>query len=150
VLVEILGGYFGSRLMKNIREEKGYTYGISSSLVSLTESGYLVIGTDVNVDNTQNTIDEVYKEIARLQTEPVSEDELNQVKNYLVGSFQSSLNSPFALCDKYKNIYFNTLQPDFYQQYIHTLLNTDSNSIQQLANQYFKLDSFTEIVAGVK
>src|SRR5699024_753057 len=63
VLNEILGGYFGSRLMKNIREDKGFTYGISSAMITLKNEGYFILGTDVNKENTRQTLNEIYKEI---------------------------------------------------------------------------------------
>src|SRR5450759_1452731 len=83
IVDSILGGYFGSRLMKNIREEKGYTYGISSSLSSLDLSGYKVISTEVGFKNCQKTIDEIYSEIRLLQNVRVKEDEMAVVRNYM-------------------------------------------------------------------
>ena len=77
---ELLGGFFGSRLMKNIREDKGYTYGIYSSLYPLNHSGYFVISADVKAEYEQETIREIYKEIKRLQEEPVLAQELEVVK----------------------------------------------------------------------
>ncbi|MFB0906753.1 MAG: insulinase family protein, partial [Spirosomataceae bacterium] len=78
----VLGGYFGSRLMKNIREEKGFTYGISSSMIPMQSFGYFLIGTDVKGEFTQQTLDEIYKEIDILQKETISEDELTSVRFY--------------------------------------------------------------------
>ncbi len=148
ILIEILGGYFGSRLMKNIREDKGYTYGISSSLVSMQHGGYLVIGTDVGCENTAETINEIYHEIEVLRNESVGEEELNLVKNYLTGSFLNSLNTPFALADRFKSIYFNGLPSNFYTHYLQTIQNVSAERIQQLANQYLIVNKFSEVVVG--
>ncbi len=148
VLIEIFGGYFGSRLMKNIREDKGYTYGISSNLVSMLHSGYVVIGTDVGAEHTEDTFKEIYKEIDLLRNHLVGEEELTLVKNYLTGSFLNSLNTPFALADRFKSIYFNNLSSDFYKRYLTTIENVTAERLQNLAQKYLLLNQFTELVVG--
>ena len=109
----IFGGYFGSRLMRNIREDKGFTYGISSGLVPQRHGGYLVMGTDVKKEFTQQTLDEIAKEIRALQTIPVEEDEMDTAKNYMIGSLVGSLNTPFEVADRQKVILLDELPPDF-------------------------------------
>ena len=149
-LNEILGGYFGSRLMKNIREEKGLTYGISSNLALFAQAGYFVIGTDVKREFTQQTIDEIHKEIMILQTELVSENELETVKNYMVGSFAGSLNTPFDIADRYKVIFSEKLPLDFYKNYIPNIQQISAIQLLETANKYLGLDTMTEIVVGGK
>ena len=102
ILNVILGGYFGSRLMKNIREEKGYTYGISSSVVSLKQSGFNSISSEVSKKYTQNAINEIYKEIRRLQTEPVGQEELSVVRNYMLGEMVRMFDGPFATAESFR------------------------------------------------
>ncbi len=150
LLNEILGGYFGSRLMKNIREEKGLTYGISSNLALFAQAGYFVIGTDVKREFTQQTIDEIHKEIQILQTELVSENELETVKNYMVGSFAGSLNTPFDIADRYKVIFSENLPLDFYKNYIPNIQQISAIQLLETANKYLGLDTLTEIVVGGK
>src|SRR3546814_14248927 len=87
VLNTVLGGYFGSRLMANIREDKGYTYGIGSGLHSLKGDGIFFIATEVGVDVSEKALQEIYHELIRLQDEPIPEEELQLVRNYLLGSF---------------------------------------------------------------
>lgn len=144
----ILGGYFGSRLMKNIREEKGFTYGISSSLIPLAETGYLVIGTDVKKEFTTQTIDEIHKEIRILQTEKVSDDELDTVKNYLIGSFVGSLNTPFEIADRQKNVILDKLPEDFYEKYIERIRSVSAEDILEIANKYYQIEGLSEVVVG--
>src|ERR1700709_917532 len=91
VLNTVLGGYFGSRLMSNIREDKGYTYGIGSAVVSLLHGGYFFIAAETGVKVTAPAITEIYKEIDRLKTEIIPDDELAMVKNYMSGSFLRSV-----------------------------------------------------------
>lgn len=95
LLCTILGGYFGSRLMSNIREEKGYTYGISSSIAAMRYGSYLTISTQTGTEFTRPLIDEVFAEIDRLRNEPVPTDEFITVQNYLRGDMARTLDSPF-------------------------------------------------------
>jgi predicted Zn-dependent peptidase len=150
VLNEILGGYFGSRLMQNIREDKGYTYGIYSNLTSLRREGSFSIGTDVKREFTQATIDEIYKEIRILQQELVPEEELEKVKNYMLGSFAGGLSTPFAIADHFKSIYFDGLGYDYYHQYIDTILSVTAEELMELAQKYLQPDTMLEVVAGGK
>jgi zinc protease len=148
VLIEILGGYFGSRLMKNIREDKGYTYGIHSNFAVMRNNGYLVIGTDVNKENTKATLEEIYKEINLLKSDTVSIEELTLVKNYLKGSFINSINTSYSQVDKFKTLLFNDLSTNFYENYFNTLTKITSEEIQSTAIQYLNFDNFYEVVVG--
>ncbi len=148
VLIEILGGYFGSRLMKNIREDKGYTYGIHANFAVMKNNGYLVIGTDVNKENTKATLDEIYKEINLLKTDKVSIEELTLVKNYLKGSFINSINTTYSQVDKFKTLLFNNLPGTFYENYFNTLSHITTEDIQTTAIEYLKPENFYEVVVG--
>ncbi|HYG38720.1 MAG TPA: pitrilysin family protein [Cytophagales bacterium] len=148
ILNEILGGYFGSRLMKNIREDKGFTYGISSSNVHLSEKSYFVIGTDVKKENTNQTLAEIQKEIYILKTTLVPNEELDTVKNYLIGTFLSSINTPFSLADKFKSIYFHKMDYSFYSNYLKAIKNADSKNLLEVANKYLDYEKMVKIVAG--
>jgi len=150
LLNEVLGGYFGSRLMKNIREDKGFTYGISSNLALFGQAGYFVIGTDVKREYTQQTIDEIHKEIKILQAELISSNELETVKNYMVGSFAGSLNTPFDIADRYKVIFSENLPLDFYQNYITNIQQISDVMLLEAANKYLDIESLFEIVVGGK
>jgi len=150
VFNEILGGYFGSRLMKNIREEKGLTYGIWSHLSTLPREGYLLIGTDVKREFTQLTLDEIWKEIRVLREQPVPADELETVKNYMAGSHVGSLNTPFEIADRYKSILFDGLPADSINTHIEHLRAVTATRVQEMANQYLQDGSLIEVVVGGK
>jgi len=147
---EILGGYFGSRLMKNIREEKGLTYGISSNVITLRHEGYFMIGTDVKKEFTQQTIDEIKKEIYRLQTELVDNEELQTVKNFMAGEFAGSLNTAFEVADRQKILLLDGLPADFFNRYIDQIHATTSEDIMEMANTYLRPDEMLEVVVGGK
>jgi len=147
---EVLGGYFGSRLMKNIREEKGFTYGISSNMVSFRNDGYFLIGTDVKKEFTQQTLDEIRKEIHILQTQSVPADELETVKNFMAGEFVGSLNTPFEIADRYKTILLDELPADFLTTYVANLRAVTAEAIQQMATTYLADEFLSEVVVGGK
>lgn len=144
----ILGGYFGSRLMRNIREEKGLTYGIYASVQPLKHAGYFVIGADVNKENIGVTFEEIRKELHRLRTESVPQDELLIARNHFIGSLQSELTTPFAHADKIKTLYLSNLPSTYYQQMINSIANVTAEEVQRTAQTYMKEDDFFEIAVG--
>jgi len=150
LLNKILGGYFGSRLMKNIREDKGFTYGIFSALSPKEVDTLFYIGTDVNYQNTDETIQEINKEIQRLQEELISEEELETVKTYTIGKFINETSTIFDQADKYKTIVLRNFSADYYSQYIQVLQNTSANNIINLAGDYLNLSKLNYVVVGKK
>jgi predicted Zn-dependent peptidase len=148
VLDTVLGGYFGSRLMKNIREEKGYTYGIRSSVSSLAVSGYKVITTEVGNENRQNAIDEIYKEIRILQNELIGTDELDVVKNYLAGELLRMFDGPFAIAESFKSAWEFGLDNNYYNKFAEKIRTIGPDEIKSLANTYYNIDDLYEITAG--
>jgi zinc protease len=150
VLNTVYGGYFGSRLMSNIREDKGYTYGIGSGMVSLKHGGYFFISTEVGVDVCKNAIAEIYYEMNRLREELVGEEELKLVKNYMLGTFLRNVDGPFALADRFKGLLEYGLGYDYFDRYIATVRSISASDIRDLANTYFDKDSMIELVVGKK
>jgi predicted Zn-dependent peptidase len=148
VLNTILGGFFGSRLQKNIREEKGFTYGISSSLIPMYQTGYWVVGTDVKNENVNETIDEVKKEMYKLREVLVSEEELSLVKNYLMGSFTGELTQAFDIAEKVKIMELEGLDADFYDQFQEQIFSCTPIEMRDLANKYLDPSTLTEVIVG--
>jgi zinc protease len=147
-LNHILGGYFGSRLMKNIREEKGLSYGISSSLHALKHDSYLMIGADVNRENMTLTFEEIGKELKRLRTEPIDAEELETARNHFTGSLQSEITTSFAHADKIKTILLYNLPGEHYQNMIRRIDAITADDLLHTASTYFKEDSFIEVAVG--
>ena len=150
VLNTILGGYFGSRLMANIREDKGYTYGIGCGLMSLVNSGYFFISTEVGVDVTNNTLTEIYKEIKLLREELVDTEELETVRNYVLGQFLRSVDGPYSLADKFKAIWEFGLGYDYFEKYFEAVKTITPEEIRALANKYLQEKDLIELVVGKK
>jgi zinc protease len=144
----ILGGYFGSRLMKNLREEKGLTYGVSSSVHPLKHTSYLVIGADVNKENVDLTFEEIRNELRKLRAERISPDELQTARNHFIGSLQSEITTPFAHADKLKTIYLNNLPSDYYQRMIHNILTLSPENLMETSEKYFHEAKCFEIAVG--
>jgi predicted Zn-dependent peptidase len=150
ILDSILGGYFGSRLMKNIREEKGYTYGISSSLSSLDLSGYKVISTEVGQKYCQKTIDEIYKEIGILQKVPVSKEEMDVVRNYMSGEMVRMFDGPFALAESFKSAWEFGLDNRYYYSLYEKIKTITPDEITHLAKTYYNTDELYQITVGAE
>lgn len=148
ILDSLLGGYFGSRLMKNIREEKGYTYGIGSYVTSFDLSGYKVISTDVAINNTQKVKDEIYKEIELLHSVPVKTEELTVVKNFMLGEMVRMFDGPFASAESFKSVWEFGLDNTYYQRLAEKIKSINSDEIITLANTYYKVEDLYEITAG--
>lgn len=150
VLITLLGGYFGSRLMSNIREEKGYTYGISMGTLPYPDAALMVISTETDNQYVEPLIGEVYKEIDKLQQEVVSEEELRIVKNYMVGEMSRSYESPFSLSDAWMFIYTSQLDDDYYERSLEAIKTVTANELLDLARLYICKESLKEVIAGKK
>jgi len=148
ILNTILGGYFGSRLMSNVREDKGYTYGIYSGMRSLKDGGYLSIGTDVGSNVTEAALKEIYFEIERLINEPVSSDELELVRNYMMGTILSGLDGPFNISDAFKGLMLYGLDFDYYKKTTDKINTIQPKELQDLAAKYLQPESMFEIIVG--
>lgn len=144
----VLGGYFGSRLMSNIREDKGYTYGVGSGLVSYKNAAYFLISTEVGAEVTEATVSEIKIELKRLQNEPLDEKELNLVKNYLRGSILKNFDGAFAAMDRFRSINTLGLDYDYYENLMRNIQDMTAVIVQETAKRYLQLDSLKKIIAG--
>ncbi len=148
ILTTILGGYFGSRLMSNIREDKGYTYGIGSSIVTFNNAAYFYVATETGTDVCRPALKEIYYEIERLQNDYVGWDELETVRNYLFGETLRSIDGVFALSGTFKSLLEAGMDFSNFMQFIEVLRNITPNDLQLLAQNYLKREDLYEVVAG--
>ncbi len=146
----ILGGYFGSRLMTNIREDKGYTYGIYSSLIPLYGTSIFYISADTKQEATTQTISEINKEIAKLQTKPIPLDELKTVKHYIIGNLLKHFDGAIAKARIFKSLYPYELNENWYIKYINILQNISPEEIQNTLNKYIHPDKLYTVIATNK
>jgi len=150
VLNTVLGGYFGSRLMANLREDKGYTYGIGSSMASLLSGGYLVISTEVAKEVSGDAIREIYKEMETLRTSPVSSKELQEVKNYLAGALMRGMDGAFNLSDRAKGLILYGLDYSYFERYFNIIRNITPEELLEMAHKYLERSSFYQLEVGDK
>jgi predicted Zn-dependent peptidase len=148
ILNTILGDYFGSRLMTNIREDKGYTYGIGTMVAELSEMGYFLVATEVGSDKKDATLHEIEFEFKRLQTELVSDDEMQLVKNYMLGQLLKSADGPYAMMDLFLQVEPFSIGLDYYNNCIESINKITPDRIQELAIKYLNWDKMTIVTAG--
>lgn len=144
----LLGGFFGSRLMRNIREDKGYTYGIGSAVSSLQHTGLFTLSSEVGVDVTEATLSEIQKEFEILRQEQPSAGEVDLVRNYLQGVMLGSLESVFSHTDKFKAAYYSGLDSSYYSYYSDVIANITAAQVQDIAIRYFDYDKLLKVVVG--
>lgn len=146
VLNTLFGGFFGSRLMANIREDKGYTYGIHSYVQNHIQQSAWVISTDAGRDVCEATIEEVYKEMKILREKDIEEDELMLVRNYLVGTILGDLDGPFHIMGRWKNLVLNNLTESYFYDSVKTIKTIPAEELKALANKYLVPEDFYELV----
>jgi zinc protease len=146
VLNNLFGGFFGSRLMANIREDKGYTYGIHSYLTNLIQESDLMISTEAGTDVVEPTIKEVYSEMKRLREEPVSDTELQTTRNFMIGTLLGDLDGPFQVAGRWKSLVLNGLTEDYFYRSVDVIKTVTAKDLQELANKYLNPGDFYELV----
>ena len=146
VLNTVFGGFFGARLMSNIREDKGYTYGIYSYIQNHLQHTAWVVSTDAGKDVSEATIEEVYKEMKRLREEKISEEELLLVRNYMIGGILGELDGPFQIMAKWKNIILNNVDENYFYDSVREIKTVSADELLTLANKYLHPEHFYELV----
>jgi predicted Zn-dependent peptidase len=146
VLNTLFGGFFGSRLMSNIREDKGYTYGIHSYVQNHIHESAWMISTEAGKDVCEATIKEVYKEMEGLREIVVDQEELMLVRNYLIGTILGDLDGPFQIMNRWKNLILNNLTDDYFYRSIETIKTISAEELRELAKKYLVPEDFYELV----
>lgn len=148
VLNTVFGGYFGSRLMSNIREEKGYTYGIYSSFASYPHGGFLEIASEVGKDVRDATLNEIKYEMNLLRTELIGDEELQVVKNYMSGKILRSVDGPMKFSETLKGLIIYNQDTSYIQQLLNTVREVKAEELLELANKYFDYDKMYKVTVG--
>jgi zinc protease len=149
ILNTILGGYFGSRLMTSVREEKGLTYGIGSVIMPLKYSGLWAISSEVAGESRDKAIEAILEEFTRLQDQLVPEDELSMVKRYMMGEMLRNFDGPFSTADIYRTLQEYDMDFGFYEKMISTIRAITAEQIRALAKQYLQPYDFWIVTAGM-
>lgn len=148
VLNTLLGGYFGSRLMKNLREDKGYTYGIGSGIAQFLPTGYFFISTEVGKNVREKALNEIKIEIERLQNEKVEQDELEMVKSYMIGKLLEGSDGSFAMMNRFLAVENYGLDFSYYDRFLKTIQTIEADDLQKLAQRHLKWEDLTKVTVG--
>lgn len=146
VLSTVLGGYFGSRLMSNIREDKGYTYNIYSGIDTMVHDGYFYISTEVGTEYLEDTQRQIKHEIEVLQNDLVPQTELSMVKNYIAGNYLNMLDGPLKSSRVVRNIVCSNLELSSFDSIISKTLNITAQEIRDLAVKHLVFSDMTKVV----
>ncbi|MFR9602381.1 MAG: pitrilysin family protein [Rikenellaceae bacterium] len=150
VLATVLGGYFGSRLMKSLREERGYTYGVMSAMVNFAKSGYFAIATQVGVEVVDDALELIYEQIEMLRSEPISNEELEMVKKIMIGEIMRILDGPFGIADvTIENILCGRTNEAIAQN-VAQIESITPQTLQLLAERYLTHESLITVISGAR
>lgn len=148
VLSTVLGGYFGSRLMQNLRERNGFTYGVYSAMVNFQHAGYLAIATQVGCEVKEQALEEIAAEIERLRREPIPEEELALVKNIMAGEMMRILDGPFGIADVTTENILCGFDNQHIQYNLERIRQTTPDDLLRLAQQYLSPEDLVTVVVG--
>lgn len=147
ILTTVLGGYFGSRLMTNIREDKGYTYGINASHSGRSFDGYIGISTECDTKHVWNVLHETKRELQRLCDEPIPEQELQTVKRHMLSELVRTLDTPFNIASYIGSMFCYGIYPTYFNEQIHEIISTTSHDLQAIAQRYIDLSQLRIVIA---
>ena len=148
VVAAALGGYFGSRLMQNLREEHGYTYGVMAAMVNFDKEGYLAIATQVAREVREEALAEIYREIERMRHELLDDEELQMVKNMMIGEILRILDGPFGIADVTIENIMCGMDNRAMEQSVERILSITAEQIRELAERYLRREDLVEVVVG--
>lgn len=150
IMVTLFGGYFGSRLMSNIREDKGYTYGIGAGVVNYPGRSVLAISTEADNCYVDDIIREVHTEMDRLRNDLASQEELDMVKSYMLGDLSRSYEGPFSLSDAWIYVETAGLDDEFFVRFMDAVRNVTCEDVRLMAQKYLCRETLIDVVAGKK
>lgn len=148
VVTTILGGYFGSRLVHNLREERGYTYGVYSAMANLEHAGYMAIATEVATATTEDAVRQIFAETERLRTEPVGRQELDMVRNIMTGEVMRVLDGPFGIADITIENIQNRCRNNYLDKFLSTIKTITPEEVMATAEKYLDPATFTTVIVG--
>ncbi|MDE6865251.1 MAG: insulinase family protein [Alistipes sp.] len=148
VVAMALGGYFGARLMQNLREKHGYTYGAAAATINFQQAGYLAIATQVGTEVTQAALHEIHAEIARLRDKPMPAAELEMVKNMMAGEMMRILDGPFGIADVTIENLLCGMSNSVIGKNLRRIRETTPEEVQRLARRDLAREDLVTVVAG--
>jgi predicted Zn-dependent peptidase len=148
ILTMAFGGYFGSRIQENIREKKGYTYGISAYLLGRINNASINVETECNIQHTWDVIDEVKKEMKKLRDTPIDAKELHMVKQYMLSDLAKIIDSPLNIEDFLSISIMQDINPEYFNNQVAAILSVTPEELQQTAQKYYRDENLHIVIAG--
>ena len=148
VMNTLLGGYFGSRITTNLREDKGYTYSPYSDTTDLLGTSYWAQHADITTAVTGPALKEIFAEIDRLSREAPSEAEMSAVKSYLTGGFVLDTSTRRGLIQKLTLLDGHGIARDWLSAYTGRLGAVTAADVQRVTRQYLDPSKMTVVIAG--
>ena len=148
ILITALGGYFGSRLMQNIREKKGYTYGISSMLLGMRNNSCIGINCQCDNKYTMRVIDEIKNEINKLKSSEIDLEELEQVKSSIICDLLKTTDTPFNIGEYYSAVFSSNIPENYFEKQVETVNSITPYELKEIANKYLNTDNMLTVIAG--
>lgn len=148
VVTTILGGYFGSRLVKNLREERGYTYGVFAGMVNMQCDGYMAIATEVARDATEDAVEQILFEMERMKTEPVLSEELDMVRNIMTGEVMRILDGPFGIADVTIENTQNGTDNSYLSKLLKEINEITPERVMETACKYLGTEDLSVVIVG--
>jgi len=148
ILNTVLGGYFGSRLMTNVREKKGFTYNIYSTVDAYLQDGCMYIATEVSPEKSAAAVRAIFSEMKKLREKPIPEEELSMVRNYILGMLLNGLDGPINSSDMVRNQIVENQTPEMFEAMVQTVRNISGEDLQALAQQYLQPNDFWVVKVG--
>jgi predicted Zn-dependent peptidase len=150
VVSYILGGYFGSRLINNLRERNGFTYSIFASMVNMRHAGYMAIATDVGCEVSERAVEEILYEVGHLREELVSAEELETVRRIMFGEFMRILDGPMGLVDVTIEATQNGTDNGYIASSLEEIRTITPERVRDLAQRYLDPTTLTTVIVGNK
>jgi predicted Zn-dependent peptidase len=147
-LTVLLGGYFGSRLMSNIREENGFTYHISAELDAYGKRNAFMISSETANQYLNACVSEIYREIEKLKNEPIGVEEVEHVRNYILGEMCREFEGLTPRSEVFVNTWLSGDDFSSVNEYLNTVRSVTPEELQQVARTYFNQEKMIEVVAG--
>lgn len=148
VMNTVLGGAFSSRLNLNLREQKGYTYGVHSGFAMRRAPGPFVVSTAVQTEVTAPAVAEIVRELAGMRAEPVSPAELTDARTYVAGAFPLRLQTTDGLASRLSELIVYGLPADYFADYRERILAVEAADVLRAAREHLRPEELTIVVVG--
>jgi predicted Zn-dependent peptidase len=148
VLNTYLGGYFRSQLSQKLREEKSYTYGVSSEFGARLFPGPFTVGTSVGSEVTAPAIEDILEEIKKVSTTLIPDDRFNEVKNYVMGNFPMTIQTPAQVAGFLSTLKLCGMPMNYYDDYIPSIQKITQEDLREVAKKYLDVSKMSIVVSG--